>query len=215
MAQNNKGLPQKRPFSESRFVPLAVVLLAAAILSLLMPDFFRQVILAPILSRLATLYGIYRGVPQNVMWGIFVFAAVWIMLYALRPDPTEKEEPFAEKPGTSRLSQLATLAANARTGQHARWELAREIQQVIVSLMQTESGETAESLQQHIQQNELNAPPEVAVLLEMCAQLPNYRSFLDAREAAPGGKIPQLANLDLAAALTALAQWRQANQEQV
>ena len=208
------GAEVKRPFLSSRALPLAILLLVTVLLSLFMPDFFRQVILAPILPRVAILYGIYRGIPENVMWGIFIFVALWIMLYALRPDPSEEDEAFEEKPGTSRLSQLATIAADARTGQHARWELAREIQQVIVSLMKTEPGETAESLQERIQQGELKPPPEVTALLNLCVHLPNYRSFLDARDAAPRGEIPQLANLDLAATLTALEQWRQAQQEQ-
>ena len=114
------GAEVKRPFLSSRALPLAILLLVTVLLSLFMPDFFRQVILAPILPRVAILYGIYRGIPENVMWGIFIFVALWIMLYALHPDPSEEEEAFEEKPGTSRLSQLATIAADARTGQHAR-----------------------------------------------------------------------------------------------
>ena len=206
---------QKRPLLSAKYIPLIALLLLATLLSLLLPDFFRQVILAPVLSRVAILYGIYRGFPQNVVWAVFVFAAFWIMLYAFRTSNSADEKPFVEKPGPSRLNQLATLAADARASQHARWELAREVQQVVIKLMSTAPGETAESLLNRIHSGSLNAPPEVEKLLTLSVTLPNYRSFMDAREVAPHGEIPQLANLDLAATLVALEQWRRANQEQL
>lgn len=213
-ADNKRRATAQRPFLSPKFIPLVIVLLLAALLSLFLPDFFRQVILAPILSRLIVLYALYRGVAQNVMWGFFVFIAFWITLRVLRPSPEPAAPPDEEAPRLSRVDQLSRLAADARSGQHARWELAREIQQVVLGVMQAETGETADSLRQRIHDGDLPAPPEISALLDLCAALPSYRSFLEARDAAPNRRIPQLAAVDLEATVAALINWREMNQEQ-
>lgn len=212
---SNKTVGEKRPFLTSRTLPLAILLLVAILLSLFLPDFFRQVILAPILSRVATLYGIYRGFPQNVMWGFLVFIAFVIALYTLRPSPTKQDTPYQEEQRESRLRQLSLMTRHAQNGQHARWELAREMQSLTLKLMQLETAETPETLRQRIQQGHLPAPPEIVALLDLCAALPSYRSFLDAREAAPNQHLPQIERFDPQATLDALHRWRQSSQEWV
>jgi len=205
----------KRPFLSARFVPLALLLFIITLLSLILPGFFQRVIYVPIASRLVVLFNIYRGIPQNIMWAVMVFITVWIMLVALRPAPSRDDAPLEEEKGSSRLIKLIQLAADARKGQHARWELAREMQQVALQVMQAETGETAVSLRQRIAHGDIvNAPPEIAALLRLCADLPNYRSFIEARDAAPNKRIPQLDALDLDAAAAALVQWHKSNQEQ-
>lgn len=215
MRQNDEKRVGKRPFLTPRTLPLAILLLVAALLSLFLPDFFRQVILAPILSRVATIYGIYRGFPQNVMWGFFVLAAFVVAFSVLLPSAKPAEEPFEEENGESRLRQLSQITHQAQNGQHARWQLAREMQQLTLGLMQLETTDTPETLRQRIQQGQLPAPPEILQLLELCASLPSYRSFLEAREAAPNQRIPQLESFDPQAAIDALNRWRQSSQELV
>ncbi|WP_420644085.1 hypothetical protein [Candidatus Leptofilum sp.] len=205
----------KRPFLHPRFLPLLILLFLAVLFSLFLPDFFRQVILAPILSRVATLYGIYRSFPQNVMWGFLVFAAFVMMLYATRPQLNKSEEPFEELFNPSRFHQLVRMSQNATKGQHAQWQLAHEIQRLVLEMMQLESTETPETLRQRIETGELPVPSEIVTLLDVCASLPNYRSFLEARDAQPNRRIPQLAVLNLEATVAALVRWRQTNQEGV
>ncbi|MEZ4589612.1 MAG: hypothetical protein R3D55_00500 [Chloroflexota bacterium] len=213
MSKNKVG--EKRPFLTPRTLPLAILLLVTVLLSIFLPDFFRQVILAPVLSRLATLYGIYRGFPQNVMWGFFVVLALVMALYTLRPSPNPADESFTEEKGESRLRQLVGLTSHAPNSQHARWELAREMQTLTLSLMQLETAETPETLRERIQQGQLPAPPQIVQLLELCATLPSYRSFLDAREAAPNQRIAQIEQFDPQATLDALHRWRESSQEWV
>ncbi|GJM39764.1 MAG: hypothetical protein DHS20C20_00460 [Ardenticatenaceae bacterium] len=196
-------------------MPLVFLLLVAVLLSLFLPDFFRQVILAPILARVATLYGIYRGFPQNVMWGFFVFLALAMMFYATRPNLSQYEEPLEESYHPSRFQQLVDIANNATKGQHAQWQLAHEIQQLTMEMMQIETTETPETLRQRIQDGQLPVPQKVITLLDFCASLPNYRAFLETRDAQPNRRIPQLATLDLEGTVEALIQWRQTNQEGV
>ena len=214
MRQKNGMIEEKRPFLSPRFIPLVALLLLAILLSIFLPDFFRQVILAPILSRVATIYGIYRGFPQNVMWAFFVLVALVVAFGALLPSPSPTEEPFEEAKGESRLRQLSHMTRHAQNGQHARWELAREIQQLTLGLMQLETAETPETLRQRIQGGQLPAPPEIVTLLDLCANLPSYRSFLEAREAAPNQRIPQLDNFDAQTTIDALIRWRQSSQEE-
>ncbi|MCP4419193.1 MAG: hypothetical protein GY805_21465 [Chloroflexi bacterium] len=217
--KNNKQIVAKRPFLSTRFIPLAVVLLLGTLLSLLLPDFFRQVILFPIISRLQVvfygLYRIYHGIPQNVLWGGFVFMTLWVMLRGLRPPDSPRDEPFTEKTETSRLNHLIKLATDAHSGQHGRWELAREIERIAVKLMQNDAGETAVSLRERIHRGDLTAPPEIISLLELCASLPSYRSFTEARSTAAKNQIPQLAAIDLDATVAALTHWRELKQEQL
>lgn len=194
-------------------MPLVFLLLVAVLLSLLLPDFFRQVILAPLLPRVAIIYGIYRGFPQNVMWGFFVFVALVVALGVLLPSINPAEEPYEEKKGESRLRQLAHMASHAQRGQHARWELAREMQQLTLNLMQLETADTPETLRDRIREGHLSAPPEIVELLDLCTSLPSYRSFLEAREAAPNKRIPQLDRFDPRATIEALLHWRQSSQE--
>ncbi len=213
--QRNRMPEPKRPFFSPKVMPLLILLLLAALLSIALPDFFRQVILAPILSRIVVLYGIYRGFPQNVMWGFFVFAALAMMLYATRPKLNQSEEPFEETYTPSRLQQLIAIANNATSGQHAQWQFAHEIQRLTLEMMQLETTETPETLRQRIQAGQLPVPPEIEQLLDVCANLPNYRSFLEARDAQPNRRIPQLVALNLDATVNALLQWRQSGQEGV
>ncbi len=215
MLPRNQMPEPKRPFLTQNKLPLTILLLIGVLLSLLMPDFFRQVILAPILTRVATLYGIYRGFPQNVIWGFFVFVAFVVMLYATRPKLEAKEEKIDEIRTPSRLQQLVEISENASRGQNAKWLLAREIQRLIMETLQLETTETPEILQQRIQNGELPVPPEVENLFNVCASLPSYRSFLDARDAQPKRRIPQLATLDLQATVDWLVGWRQSSQEEM
>lgn len=215
MMQRSQMPEPKRPFLSQRFMPIVILLLLAVLLSLFMPDFFRQVILAPILSRIITLYGIYRGFPQNIVWGIFVFAAFVMMLYVTRPKISQQDEPFEEIYAPSRLQQLTEIANNATKGQHAQWQMAQEIQQLTLEMMQLETTDTAETLRQRIQNGELPVPQEIVTLLELCAAIPNYRTFLETRDAQPNRRIPQLTALDLNATVEALVHWRQTNQEDV
>ena len=80
-------------------------------------------------------------------------------------------------------------------------------------MMQLETAETPEILRERIQQGQLPAPPQIVQLLDLCAAMPSYRSFLEAREAAPNQRIPQIDQFDPQATLDALARWRQSSQE--
>lgn len=205
---------KKRPFISLRLMPLVILLFILTLLSLILPGFFQQVVYAPIMSRLVVLFNIYRGIPQNLVWVALIILTLWVMLTALRPAPRSTSETFEEAPDSSRLSQLATLAADARQGQHARWELAREVQKIALQIIQAETGQTAVSLRQEIAQGKrLNAPPEINALLRLSVEMPNYRSFLDARDAASNGRIPQLDALDLDKAVATLVEWHNSTQE--
>jgi hypothetical protein len=204
----------KRPVLPSRFVPLTVLLLVIILLSLFLPGFFQQVIYDPIVTFLILLQRVYRGIPQNIIWGVLVLITTWVMLAALRPARRLEETPGEEKTGATRFSWLVELATDSRSGQHARWELAREMQQIAIQVIQAETGETDVSLRQRIAKGEqLPAPPEINALLRLCADLPNYRSFLEARDGAPNKRIPQLDALDLEGAAAALTQWHHSHQE--
>lgn len=196
-----------------RALPLLGVMLLAALLSLLLRDFFTQVILVPLWQQLRWFYRLYRALPQNVLWSALVVIAFLIALRAVLHVRQPKASSFEEDAGANRVDQLSRLAESAQTSQHARWELAREIRQVAISLLQLGSSETEAALQRHILTGDLAAPPEVVALFRLCADIPSYRRFMEAREAAPGDTIPQLAALDLDAVVAALAQWQGRDEE--
>lgn len=204
---------EKQPIVPRRFRPLLALILLTGVASLLFPDFFFAVCFGPINLLFQLLLLIYRGIPQNLTWGFFILLAIYLAVPAIIPVlQTSKTEPD-ETVIDSRLADLVRLEADARTSQHARWELAREIRKVAIDLLRTDPSDTPESLQQHLEAGEFDLSPVITELFAVCAHLPSYRVFMEAREAAPNGKIPELAALDLDAAVAALNDWRRPERE--
>lgn len=194
----------KRPFPiPARYVPLAVVLLLSALMSLAFPGFFQQAIALP-LSRLAvSLLRLYLAVPQNVLWGIAIAYAVYVALRSLSTDiPAWQPKRAEQRPG-GRVGYLAQLVAAAESSAYARWQLVQEVETAVLTL-HGGYAEAPDAVRQRIAAGDIELPEAVLALLEMSARLPNYRRFMELRKSDPNGELEALMRLDVMAVLAAL-----------
>jgi hypothetical protein len=209
--------PPVRPFLPRRFVPLVFLLLISGFLSLFVQDFFTRSIFLPFVSFIGYYYRLYQILPQNLVWA---FVVMWAGLMALRvlwPRIPPKSRLALPEAPHGRVPQLAALRAQAEKSDYARWELARELEKLALSLLAREYGETAVALQARIAREEIPLPAALQAVFAAGRAIPSYRSFIEARRATGGGLVRQslaanrpitvLANLDLDAALAALASW--------
>ncbi len=193
-----------------RYWPLITVLLVAGLLSFFIQDFFRLVIFLPIVETILDYYRLYRQMPQNVVWGLFllfalVIAAIFLILNALETIWRQLRQPeAAQSPTRDRVFELAGLVAEARRTEYARWQLAREIENVLLALLAWDFGETAVSLQRRIRQGQLHLPPNLQALCAANAAVPNYIQHRVAQRTRQRKPIAALAALDLDAALAEL-----------
>ena len=202
---NGHADPQaRRPFLPHRAIPLVILLLATALLSLLLRDFFRLVIFIPLLELVLFLHRLYRYLPQNLVWAALLgFAAAAALRALWRRRPASPPPPAPEqRPG--RVADLATLAAKAERSEYARWQLAQTLEGLSVRLLEQQQGQTGETIRRRIAQDALDLPPALGALFHVCTAIPNYHSFNAARLANRRRAIPLLAELDLPAALQAM-----------
>jgi hypothetical protein len=191
-----------------RHLPLVVVLLLAGLLSFFVQDFFRQVIFLPIVEIFLNIYRFYRQMPQNLVWGVFLLFALalavsYLLLSAVETIWQQLRHPEESKPpARDRVSQLAELADEARRTEYARWQLAREIEGVLLGLLAWDMGETAVSLQRRIQKGQLSLPPNLQAVCAANAAVPNYIQYrVTQRRRSRRKPLAALAALDLEAAL--------------
>ncbi len=194
------------------FLPLLILLFISGLLSFFVQDFFTQIIFLPILEFFRYYYRLYLGLPQNLAWGGVVFIALLMGVYRLWPRFSNLSTAPAPSKPQNRLGQLAALRAQAENSDYARWELAREIEKLALLLLEIEHGEKAAVLQERVARNEIPLPEALNALFRACRAIPNYRTFIEARQSV-GGRlarrqpITDLANLDLDAALAVVASW--------
>ncbi len=199
--------PATRPFLPRRFVPLVIVLLISGFLSFFVEDFFSQVIFLPILEFFRYYYRLYLGLPQNLVWSAVVVLAFFVAINRLWPRFVKPPLPQTKETTQNRVRQLANLHQQAETNEYVRWELARELVTLTLSLLQWERGETAVVIQQGIASGEIALPAALKPIFAACDAIPNYRSFIAQRQKARRKPLAALANLDLDAALQELEEW--------
>lgn len=193
-----------------RYLPLIIVLLVAGLLSLFIQDFFRQVIFLPLVEIALNIYRFYRQMPQNLVWGVFVlfalvFAFWFLLLEGVETAWRRLRRPLADLPeARDRVARLADLVAEARRSEYARWQLAREIEEVMLALLAWDLGETAVSLQRRIRRGQLSLPPNLRALCAANAAVPNYIQHRVAQRTRRRQPIAALAALDLEASLSEL-----------
>lgn len=199
--------PETRPLLPRRYLPLLVMLLISGFLSLFIEGFFTRFIFLPIIQFFAYYYRLYQIVPQNLVWGGLVVYAALLMLRFLWPRlPHPQPETLAETP-RRRLHRIAEMYTQARKSDYTRWELARELEKLALLSLQRRHGQTAVALRQRIANQTLPLPPAVQAIFAANRAIPDYRSFIAARQAARRKPIPTLAALDLEAALAEIEAW--------
>ena len=111
-----------------RFLPLGILAIATLLLAILVQDFVRQVIVAPVLYAGWCSWLILTNLPHWTFWTLMTLAAVLLAVRSLggtRPTETERPDPpiTAQGPVTSwthRLKQASTQSAS-------RWRVSRDL----------------------------------------------------------------------------------------
>lgn len=224
---NASDLPPRKPFLPRSVIPLLTLLFISGFLSLFVEGFFTRLIFSPAVQIANNYYRLYQSLPQNLVWAFVVVLSGLVATVLLWPRFAPGQPQNLPEVPHGRVSQLADLRARAEKSEYARWELAREIEKLALSLLAREYGETAVALQARIAHEEIPLPAALQGVFAAGRAIPSYRSFIEARRAAGGGlaryrplrrglarsplagnrPIAVLANLDLDAALAALASW--------
>ncbi|MDX1664360.1 MAG: hypothetical protein R3272_11225 [Candidatus Promineifilaceae bacterium] len=214
--------PTSRPSqakAPNRYVPLAVLVLVVVLLSLLIRNFFTRAILTPLFDTILGIYALYRSLPQNVLWALLVLAAAAVAVRALWPSGgwrLRERRLHVPQGQMERLAELITLAPE-RT--YARWQLAHQLRETLLALLARESGISRSEIHGRAPAEVLELianlkraesgrlfqaeAPEAALLaplrklLEACAAIPNYGTFLALQQQEPGRVEAVLGKVDV------------------
>jgi len=114
-----------------RYLPLAVVLLATAVLVLALDNFLQDVVIQPLLYTLWFAGLVLSSLHQSVFWGVLLLVALVLILRSLgggeRSVTTVPEKRYPSQGQVRRWMGLLERAENQR---FARWNLAQTLRKL-------------------------------------------------------------------------------------
>lgn len=129
-----------------RLLPIAVLLLLAAIATFAVEGFVTQVVLRPLLYTLWVGELFVRSLPQSVYWGLLTLAAAYFGLRSLtwprrRPPRASARTAYFHGP----VGQWQKRLQRARALGYGRWTLARALRQLTLDILDDRDGLAADA----------------------------------------------------------------------
>ncbi len=121
---------------KSRFVPLIISLLLAAVLVFVVDDFVHNVIVAPLLYVAWIITLLLESVHQAIFWGVFIVIALVIGIKGLPKDKTKTGQGYI-LPSFNRgpvATWFVLLERGRRTG-FSKWRLAQALKRLTWDIM--------------------------------------------------------------------------------
>ncbi len=114
-----------------RYLPLAVVLLIAALLVLVLDNFLQEMIIQPLLYVLWFAGLVLSSLHQSVFWGVLLFVALVLILRSLGGgERMPSAVPERRYPSQGQVRRWMALLERAETQRFARWNLAQSLRKL-------------------------------------------------------------------------------------
>jgi hypothetical protein len=149
-----------------QLIVLAVILLLAALLTLLLGDYSRQWI-SPLLYLAWVGRLLLAALPQVGWWALLLAVALFIagrtlLRYWSAPRPPER--PAAAPPG--RIESWSALIRQADQELYYQWQLAQPLQELTLALLAHTERVAPADIKQRLNHNDLELPPDIQTYLQ-------------------------------------------------
>ena len=153
-------------------------ILVAIALAYLLRGFVSQVILAPMvyLYQIGSL--LYRALPQAIWWGVLVLFLTLIAWKTLvRRRWTYQPQMSLVGESLSRAQSWTRWVERMPQGDYSRWLFARQVADLVVSLIAQRERLSNEQARQAIKTGRVKLPPEILVYLQLGLDAPSFRHY--------------------------------------
>lgn len=114
-----------------RYLPLAVVLLATAVLVLALDNFLQDVVIQPLLYTLWFAGLVLSSLHQSVFWGVLLLVALVLILRSLGGgERSVTAVPEKRYPSQGQVRRWMGLLERAENQRFARWNLAQTLRKL-------------------------------------------------------------------------------------
>jgi hypothetical protein len=152
---------------KKQLLPLALILLLTGLLTPVLQDYVRQVIVRPFLYFFWVGWLFINSIPQIGIWGLFLFIALLIMgrsLLKQRPTPPRLRRP--QKTDQGRIETWAKLIHRANQEPYYKWKLAQHLQEFTLDALAHDERQAPKQIRQRLLNNNLDIPPEIQAYLQ-------------------------------------------------
>ena len=161
-----------------RLSRVALTLLLVGMLALVVSGGVRDTIVVPMLYMFWLAGQLYQSIPQALLWGVFVVAAVLVAIQSLawRLSP-----PMYAAPATAQLGRVASwerMLRDSTEDDYGRWRLAQRLSTMAVATLADREQCLPHELRQRLLDGSLDLPAEVRSYLRvgLAASAPGSRS---------------------------------------
>jgi hypothetical protein len=152
--------------SKRRLLPLALIFIVAGLLTLVLQDYTRQLIM-PFLFTVWIGQILLATIPQAIVWGIFIALALLVAARTLlirRPSPSSAVR--SQPPPEGRIEHWAGLIERSKQEAYYRWQLAQPLQALMVDVLAHRQRSTPRQIKDQLAANRLDLPPEIQAYLQ-------------------------------------------------
>jgi hypothetical protein len=152
--------------SRRRLLPLALILIVAGLLTLVLQEYTRQLIM-PFLFIVWIGRLLFATIPQAIIWGVFIAIALLIAartLFKRRPSPPAALR--SHPPPEGRIENWARLIERSKQEAYYRWQLAQPLQALMVDVLAHRQRSTPRQIKELLAANALDLPPEIEAYLQ-------------------------------------------------
>lgn len=145
----------------------AVSLLIAAVLALFFRDWLREQVVIPLVYAGWIIYLLILSLPQQVYWGVLLFAGVAIFLTTSlpKPAPIRSSEKMMVDRSFSRYASWLRYTQMINRSMFASDNLARDLVRLAVQILSSQMNLTAEEIYRHLDHGEIDLHPDLMIFL--------------------------------------------------
>ena len=171
---------------KKRLLILGLILLLAIILTPIIRNFVREVIVIPFLYLFWIGRFFVEAVPQQWLWLGFLSVCLLILGLSLIGKRKRKSRPIviADKQ-EGRIESWAKLLDQAKQDDYFKWRLAQQLQKLTLSAIAHQQGQSIKQTRRQMRRGELEMPPELTAYfqasLKPLGHLPAPRRLLQIR----------------------------------
>lgn len=116
-----------RPPFRRRLLIIAIILVMVGLLAALMRGMARDILVIPLLYTLWSIQDLLGSLPQSLLWGVAIFAAVVVAIRSIADVPVLNMTGRRLRDRYGRVESWMRLIGQARHEEYARWRFAQRI----------------------------------------------------------------------------------------
>lgn len=150
-----------------RFIPLIVLLTIAALMTFLVKDFVREVIISPFLLAVWYTTLILNAFPDTFYWALFIIATVVIAIRSLTRRADLERRPRRQTIETGGpVTTWSRLIEHADDGGYSRWQLSQSLCKLTWDMVQNQDHRSMQRIEEQLRNQTLDLPSEIQAYFE-------------------------------------------------